>query len=179
MHGARLHAPRDGVFAPQPEGIDMALDRWVAIIFLAISLVYGFAAYNYPLLPFERNMSFLPNTMPMVLSVLGVIVALVILFSPRKVEEEGLGDLDLARVREFNILPTLGLVGAMVAYALLLRPIGFLAATALFIAGSSIILGERKFHLLIPIAVVTAVSIWYLVQETLGIFLRPWPGFLS
>ena len=67
----------------------------------------------------------------------------------------------------------------MILYALLLRPIGFLAATSLFIAGSSIVLGERKFHVLIPIAVVTAVAIWYLVQETLGIFLRPWPAFLS
>ncbi len=157
----------------------MALDRWVAIIILAISLVYGYSAYNYPLLPFELNMSFLPNTLPMALSVLGVIVALVILFSPKTAEDADLGDLSPERIREFDIGRTLGLVAAMVLYALLLRPIGFLAATALFIAGSSVVLGERKFHVLIPIAVVSAVSIWYLVQETLGIFLRPWPGFLS
>lgn len=158
----------------------MALDRWIAILFLAICLVYGYAAFNYPLLPFERNMVFLPNTLPMVLSALGVIVALVILFSPKaKQDADGLGDIDMAQVREFKIAQTLGLVGAMVLYALLLRPIGFLAATSLFIAGSSIILGERKLHVLIPIAVVTAGVIWYLVQETLGIFLRPWPALLS
>ena len=157
----------------------MALDRWVAIIILAISLVYGYAAYNYPLLPFERNMSFLPNTLPMALSALGVIVALVILFSPRTADDADLGELDPERIREFKIGQTLGLVAAMVLYALLLRPIGFLAATALFIAGSSVILGERKFHVLVPIAVVTSGLIWYLVQETLGIFLRPWPAFLS
>lgn len=158
----------------------MALDRWVAIFFLAISLVYGYAAYTYPLLPFERNMPFLPNTLPMALSVLGVIAALVIVFSPKAVaDEDGLGDIDLSRLREFRIGQALGLVGAMVLYAFLLQPIGFLAATTLFIAGSGIILGERKFHVLIPIAVVTAGFIWYLVQETLGIFLRPWPAFLS
>lgn len=158
----------------------MALDRWVAIVFLAISLVYGYAAFNYPLLPFERNMVFLPNTLPMVLSVLGVIATLVILFSPRAPRDpDGLGDIDRVQLREFKIGQTLGLVGAMVLYALLLRPIGFLAATTLFIAGTSIILGERKIHVLIPIAVVTAGGIWYLVQETLGIFLRPWPAFLS
>ena len=39
--------------------------------------------------------------------------------------------------------------------------------------------GERKFHLLVPIAIATAGLIWYLVQETLGIFLRPWPAFFS
>jgi putative tricarboxylic transport membrane protein len=158
----------------------MALDRWVAILFLAISLVYGYAAYNYPLLPFERNMVFLPNTFPMALSVLAVIVALIIVISPRAAKDaDELGDIDLARLREFKIAQTLGLVAAMVLYALLLRPIGFLTATALFIAGTSIILGERKFHVLVPIAVVTSGVIWYLVQETLGIFLRPWPAFLS
>ncbi len=158
----------------------MALDRWIAILFLAISLVYGYAAYNYPLLPFERNMVFLPNTLPMVLSVLAVIVALIIVISPRATKDaDGLGDIDFARVRKFKIAQTLGLVSALVLYALLLRPIGFLAATALFIAGTSIILGERKFRVLVPIAVVTSGAIWYLVQETLGIFLRPWPAFLS
>ncbi len=158
----------------------MALDRWVATLFLAISLVYGYAAYNYQLLPFERNMVFLPNTLPMALSVLAVIVSLIIVISPKAAKDaDELGDIDLTRLREFKIAQTLALVSAMVLYALLLRPIGFLAATALFIAGTSIILGERKFHVLVPIAVVTSGVIWYLVQETLGIFLRPWPAFLS
>ena len=31
---------------------------------------------------------------------------------------------------------------------------------------------------LIPVAVVAAVGVWYLVQEVLGIFLRPLPTFL-
>jgi putative tricarboxylic transport membrane protein len=125
-------------------------------------------------------MSFLPNTMPMALSVLGVVVALVIIFSPKATEDkDGLGEIDLAQLKEFKIAQALGIVGAMVLYALLLRPIGFVAATSLFIVGTSVILGERKFHLLVPIAVLTAGVIWYLVQETLGIFLRPWPAFLS
>ena len=158
----------------------MALDRWVAILVLAVSLAYGYAAYNYPLLPFERNMVFLPNTLPMALSVLAVIVSLIIAVAPRMTKDpDSLGDVDLAQLRRFKIGQTLGLVGAMVLYALLLRPIGFLTATALFIAGTSIILGERKFQVLIPIAIVTSGVIWYLVQETLGIFMRPWPAFLS
>lgn len=158
----------------------MALDRWIAILFLVISLVYGYAAYHYPLLPFERNMVFLPNTMPMALSVLAVIVSLIIAVAPKAAKDpDELGDVSLEEFKRFKIGQTLGLVAAMVLYALLLRPIGFLAATALFIAGTSIILGERKYHVIIPIALVTSGVIWYLVQETLGIFLRPWPGFLS
>ncbi len=158
----------------------MALDRWIALIFLVISLIYGYAAFNYPLLPFERGMAFLPNTQPMALSALGMVVALIILFSPKaRSDDEGGDGIDLAQLRQFKIGQTLGLVAAMVLYALLLRPIGFLAATSLFIAGCSMVLGERKFHVLIPIALVTAVAIWYLVQETLGIYMRPWPWFIN
>ncbi len=162
------------------EQFDMALDRLVALVFLLLSLIYGYAAFNYPLLPFERNMAFLPNTLPIALSVLGVIFSLVIILSPRvKAREDELGDVDLETVKRFKLGQAFGLVASMIAYAALLRPIGFLAATSLFIAGSAVVLGERKFHILIPIAVITALVVWYLVQETLGIFLRPWPSFLE
>ena len=67
----------------------------------------------------------------------------------------------------------------MVLYALALRPIGFITATILFLAGCSFVLGERRYLVMIPIAVTGAFVIWYLVQELLGIFLRPWPGFIS
>ena len=152
-----------------------SLDRWVAFVFLVISLVYGYAALSYPLLPFERNMAFLPNTLPKGLSVLGVIVSLVIILSPRRAADDDLGGLDRETLRSFEIGKAVGLVIAMVLYALLLRPAGFLPATFLFIVGSALVLGERKFLVLVPVAAITAAGIWYLVQETLGIFLRPWP----
>ncbi len=66
----------------------------------------------------------------------------------------------------------------MAAYALMLRPLGFLLATVGFLAGGGVILGERKFHILIPVAALAAGVVWYLVQQVLGIFLSPLPSFL-
>ena len=43
----------------------------------------------------------------------------------------------------------------------------------------AMILGERKLYILIPVSALSAWSIWYLVQEVLGIFLRPWPAFMA
>lgn len=154
----------------------MKLERWIALVFLTLSLVYGLAAYRYPLLPFERNMVFLPNTLPMALCVLGVIVSLIILFSPRQSPENSASE-TLDSIKTFEIAKTLSLIGAMLAYALLLRPLGFLGATFCFIVGSSILLGERRFIVLLPIATGAALGVWYLVQQTLGIFLSPWPAF--
>lgn len=160
----------------------MALDKWIAVFFMLIAFVYGYASYTYPMLPFERNMVFLPNTMPMVLSVLGVVLSTIIVLSPRaEPDDEGdvLGDIDLARLREYKLGQAIGLIGAMILYALALRPIGFLAATTLFLVGTGWILGERKPFVMIPIALAGAGTIWFLVQETLGIFLRPLPWFLA
>lgn len=158
----------------------MALDRWIAVFFLAVSIIYGYAAFNYELLPFERNMAFLPNTMPMALSVVGALLSLVLLLAPGGDEADEPGDnIDVRRLRDYKLGQAVMLLIAMVLFAVLLRPLGFIAATTLFLVGSGMLLGERKFHLLIPIALAGALLIWYLVQELLGIFLRPWPGFLS
>ena len=160
----------------------MALDKSIAVVFLVISLVYGYAAYTYPLLPFELYMVFLPNTMPMALSGLGILLSLIIILTPRKAQDgdgDVLGDFDISKLREYKTGQALGLIAAMVLYALALRPVGFILATTLFLVGTGWILGERKLHIMIPTALVAVGCIWYLVQEALGIFLRPLPWFMS
>ena len=108
----------------------MNLERWIALVFLTLSLLYGYTAYHYPLLPFERNMAFLPNTLPMALSVLGIIVSLIILFSRAKQAKDANTE-TLASIRTFKLGKTFSLIVAMLAYAWFLRPIGFLLATQL------------------------------------------------
>ncbi len=158
----------------------MKLDKWIAVLFLLLSLIYGYTAFSYELLPFERNMTFLPNTMPMVLSELGVILAMVLIFAPAAAPDSGEDqcNIDVSNLRQYKLGQAIALLVAMVLYALALRPIGFIAATILFLAGCSYLLGERRYLVMIPIAVTGAFVIWYLVQELLGIFLRPWPGFI-
>ena len=161
----------------------MTLDRAIAGIFILICLIYGYTAFvtmEANLLPFELNMVFLPNTMPKLLSILGVIVGLVVVIQtgPETNTEIDPSEIDYRNMLQYKLAQALFLLALMVAYALLLRPIGFLIATTSFLAGGSMILGERKFIMLIPIAVFTAFLIWYLVQEVLGIFLRPWPWFI-
>ncbi|MCP3689584.1 MAG: tripartite tricarboxylate transporter TctB family protein [Gammaproteobacteria bacterium] len=161
----------------------MTLDRAIAGVFLLICLIYGYTAFvtmQAGLLPFELNMVFLPNTMPKWLSVLGAIVAIVVIIQSGPEEEAEIdgSEIDYRNLRQYKLGQALLLIGLMLAYALLLHPIGFLSATVLFLAGGSMILGERRFRLLFPISIATAFLIWYLVQEVLGIFLRPWPWFI-
>lgn len=156
----------------------MPFDKWIAVFFLAFSIAYGWAALEYPILPFERSRPFKPNTMPQGLAVLGILFSLIIVLAPRgkSAGEDGvMGGIDFKRWREYKVGQALALIAIMVLYAVALRPAGFVASTSLFLIGGGVILGERKFHLLIPIALTGTLVVWYLVQEVLGIFLRPWP----
>jgi len=162
----------------------MALDRWIALAFIALCCVYGYAAFFTmdDLLPpiLQRNPVW-PSTFPKILSVAGIVVGLIVLLSPKPPGKDDApkdGAIDITRLGDYHVGQAIGLLALMVAYALTLRPLGFLTSTVLFLTLGAVLLGERKLHILIPVALLAAGSIWYLVQEVLGIFLRPWPTFL-
>jgi len=52
-------------------------------------------------------------------------------------------------------------------------------STGLFLILGSVILGERKLYIMIPIALILTFFVWYLVQEVLGIYMRPYPAWLG
>lgn len=161
----------------------MALDRWIALLLLGVCIAYGYGAFmtmDHLLPPFMQRNPIWPSTFPKILSVMGGVMAMFILLGLEKpLGEEKTPDIDYRRLWEYKLGQALSLVGLMVAYALLLRPIGFIAATSLFLVTGAILLGERRFVVLIPVAVIAAGSVWYLVEGVLGIFLRPWPFFLG
>ncbi|MGG7645065.1 tripartite tricarboxylate transporter TctB family protein [Rhodovulum sp. YNF3179] len=162
----------------------MALDRWIALIFLIICLVYGYSAFMLMdafLPPFMQRNPVWPSTFPKVLSVLGVVVSLVILTGiekPGGAKEDSPTDINWRRLHEYELGQAIWLMVMMVAYALLLRPIGFLAATFLFLVLASALLGERRWITMLVASAVASGGVWYLVQEVLGIFLSPFPAFL-
>ncbi len=162
----------------------MALDRWIALVILGICLAYGYAAFftmDQLLPPFMQRNPIWPSTFPKVLSVLAILTSLIILLGLEKAPpgDEKSPDIDYRRLGDYHLGQALALLGLMVLYALMLRPAGFIIATVGFLSGGAVILGERKFHYLLPITAFATAIVWYLVEGVLGIFLRPWPFFLG
>jgi len=161
----------------------MALDRWIALIILLMCTGYAYTAFftmDDLLAPFMRRDPIWPSTFPKVLSVMGMIAALLILLGFEKGDGTiKSGEINYRRLQDYKIGQAAILLGLMVAYALLLRPLGFIGSTVGFLIAGSLLLGERRLHILIPVAVIAAFGIWYLVQEVLGIFLRPGPFCLG
>ncbi|MEO0329775.1 MAG: tripartite tricarboxylate transporter TctB family protein [Pseudomonadota bacterium] len=159
----------------------MALDRWIALILLGICLIYGYTAWftmDAQLAPFMKRNPIWPSTFPKVLSVLGIIASTIILLGLEKGEQK-IGEINYRRLTDYNLGQALFLLGLMVVYALSLRPVGFLISTSGFLILGAFILGERKWHVMIPIAAVATGFVWYLVQEILGIYMRPLPGIFG
>ena len=159
----------------------MALDRWIALILLGVCLVYGYTAWftmDAQLAPFMKRNPIWPSAFPKVLSVLAMAASLIILLGLEKGEQK-IGDIDYRRLGDYHLGQAVLLLVLMVVYALALRPIGFLLATSAFLILGSFILGERKWLVMVPVAVIATVFVWYLVQQVLGIYMRPLPGFFG
>lgn len=159
----------------------MALDRWIALVLLGICLAYGYAAWftmDGGLAPFMRRNPIWPSTFPKVLSILGIIASTIILLGFEKSERKD-AEIDYRRLGEYFLGQALMLLALMVIYALCLRPVGFLISTSGFLILGSYILGERKWHLMLPVALIATFVVWYLVQEVLGIYMRPLPSILG
>ncbi|MDO6729946.1 tripartite tricarboxylate transporter TctB family protein [Marinovum sp. 2_MG-2023] len=159
----------------------MALDRWIALILLGVSLVYGYTAWftmDAGLAPFMKRNPIWPSTFPKVLSVLAVGACLVIVSGIEKSEPTE-AEIDYRRLHEYKLGQAVLLLGLMVAYALCLRPVGFILSTTAFLFLGSFVLGERKYLLMISVAVIATMIVWYLVQQVLGIYMRPLPGVLG
>ena len=161
----------------------MALDRWIAMIILLICLAYGYAAFftmDASLPPFMRRNPIWPSTFPKILSILAIICSLLIVLGFEKSSGDPKpSEINYRRLTDYKLGQAIALLVLMVAYALLLRPAGFLLSTFGFLFAGSLILGERRFVLMGATSAIAAGFVWYLVDGVLGIFLSPLPFFLN
>jgi putative tricarboxylic transport membrane protein len=158
----------------------MTLDRAIALFALLVCLLYGYSAWfvmDAQIPPFMARNPVWPSSFPKILAVGGVFFALLVLAAPHRPRDAP--DIDLSRWSDYNYGQALGLLALMAAYALLLLPLGFLLSTFLFLLASSLVLGERNWLAMLLASGIASVGIWYLVQQVLGIFLRPLPSILG
>ena len=159
----------------------MALDRWIALVFALIFLIYGYTAFfgmDHLLAPIMKKNPVWPSSFPKILSVAGLIISMVVLFNIEKSSRLIGDDMSLSKWQRYQLLDASLLILGMIFYAMFLRNLGFLAATFLFLSLSGALLGERRYLLLITISAASSYGIWYLVDTILGIYMTPYPQFL-
>ena len=161
----------------------LSINRWVALGLLAFSSGYGYLAFTYRILPFERFLAMKPNTLPIGLAVAGMICSIALLLMPEGQDSEsgeektvlGLDHKYLESPSDYEWGKGGALLGLAVVYALSLRQAGFLLSTSMFLIIGGVTLGERKYWILVSVSCFASFLVWYLVDEVLTIFMRPLP----
>ncbi len=143
----------------------IAKDRIGGLIFLALSIGYGFSITLIPMYPGDEYEIFTAKTLPTALAILGGILSLGLLFASRNESKEGLPDLDWA--------VALKLLALMVGYGVILETLGFMIATTIFLLAGYWLLGERRKILLFFCSFPLVVFFWYVLTQLLDIYLAP------
>lgn len=145
-------------------------DRIGALLMLVFSLSYGMLIFRIPLLPFQAEAAFTARTMPQALTVLGILLSLALLIKP--------GDDAPVEVAGLQWTVAAGLCALMIFYGFTVRPLGFLISTTILLAGGFLVLGERRWWLVLVASVPVVIFFWVLMTQFLGVFIEPWPELL-
>jgi putative tricarboxylic transport membrane protein len=146
-------------------------NRIGAFLLLIFCVAYGVLTFRITLLPFQAKAAFTARTMPEALAVLGVALSLLLLLKPGSDAKPEVSGFLWKRAAMVCVL--------MVLYSLTIRAGGFLISTSLFLSGGFIILGERRPLLIVLSAVPIVVAFWFLISQFLGVYVAPWPEFLT
>ena len=159
------------------------LEKFLALIILIICILYAYTSFitmQANLLPFEKNMTVLPNSLPKVISIFGIIIStFLILKKEEHNSEESISSINLKNVFSFYYGKALSIILLMIIYTLCLRPVGFILSSVLFLFLASFILGERSYIKLAIICLLGTSIIWLLLEKILGIYMRPFPYILQ
>jgi len=160
----------------------MKLEKYIALILCLIFILYGYEAFftmDELLPPILKRNPVWPSTFPKILAAFGFFISILILLNIEKNEVNTSENLDYKKVTNHSYFKVILLILGMVLYALNLRYLGFILSSFLFLSLSSFLLGERNFVKCLIIILISTLSIWYLVNEILGIYMNPYPLFLK
>jgi putative tricarboxylic transport membrane protein len=146
-------------------------EKMGALLILALSIFYGIYAFKIPLIFLSRGETLNARTMPYALSIAGIVLSLLIIILPSydkaraMTVKMALGGLDWRR--------TGWLTGLMIVYSLSMPWIGFVIASIGFMAGGTMILGERSPIKILLASIPLVIVLWLILTRILGMYIAP------
>ena len=166
-------------------------DRIVGLVLLVASVFFMFQALQleHVIPPAFRKTPMRLDTMPKIIGVIAIAASLLTIFMPSTLTRESedtkvkdanekLKDLSFANIGNYAVGQLAAMISLMCVYALVLRPLGFIPSTALFLFLGSFLLGERRWVGLILTSLIAPISIWLLVTYVLERKIPALPQFL-
>ena len=142
-------------------------DHIGGLVFLMVSVVYGYFAYEIRMFPGDQIEPFNAQTLPRALAWVGAVLSIAMLVNAHSADS---GRLSFAGL-EWRLVLQLMLLVWLFAQAL--EWVGFLLATMLFLIAGYWLLGERQLKTLVLASVPFAIAFWFLLSHMLDIYLAP------
>jgi len=136
----------------------------ISLLFFIFSAFYLYTAYQIRVFSFDENAAFNAKTFPIYLGYFGMFIAALKIVLPEKASEE-------VDQKFLNYKKTLILVLIMVAYGLVIRPVGFFLSTSLFLISSYYFLGERRWLRMFMLSFPFVAIFMFLIHGLLDIYL--------
>lgn len=149
------------------------------IIFLVISILYGWEAGRISLFYTREGQIFTAQTVPYTLSLLGIVFSVLYILIPvakmmlesRQKKPDKMQSFSSAEKGSSHWLPVILLLLLMTVYVALFSFLGFILSTIGFLAGGFYILGIRSWKHLVLVSVGVVIIFWLLVGVLLDIYL--------
>ncbi len=149
----------------------MAREKVGALVILLFSAAYGLLARNIPLSFLSQQEVFTARTMPYGLAVIGIVLAFFILVLPT-VDPEGKKSLS-ETTKGMDWSTAIQLVILMLIFGLIMKWLGFILSSILFLLGGFWVLGERRIKLMLFSALLLVAVLWFIMAFLLGVYLAP------
>ncbi|EMP4394075.1 tripartite tricarboxylate transporter TctB family protein [Vibrio fluvialis] len=141
-------------------------DRVGAMIFLVLSLCYGYQTTQIPMFPGDEYEPFTARTLPTLLTYAGVAMSLLLLVVGQPDKKSG-------AVITFNWKLLIGFLVLMALYGAGLTYLGFVLATSFFLMAGFYILGERRKSILFGASFPFVIAFYLLLTKGLDVYLEP------
>ncbi|AMF94401.2 hypothetical protein AL536_13040 [Vibrio fluvialis] len=141
-------------------------DRVGAMIFLVLSLCYGYQTTQIPMFPGDEYEPFTARTLPTLLTYAGVAMSLLLLVVGQPDKKSG-------AVMTFNWKLLIGFLVLMALYGAGLTYLGFVLATGFFLMAGFYILGERRKSILFGASFPFVIAFYLLLTKGLDVYLEP------
>jgi putative tricarboxylic transport membrane protein len=145
----------------------MTKDHIGGLAFLCLSAAYGYYTGDIAMLPGDEYEPFNAQTLPKVLSLIGVILSIALLLTANKASG------DRISLKGYDFAIVIKLLVLVVIFGIALEWLGFLLSTVCFLIGGYWVLGERRWKTLLIASLPFGIFIWFSLSQLLDIYLAP------
>lgn len=141
-------------------------EKSTALILLAASTIFGVLASDFVSVTDGAERGGASTRLLLAAAVAGSLIAVLMLLSPGKAHRS-------LRTTLREVWPKLaGLAVLVIGYALALETLGFFVATSIFLAAGSVLLGERRWGLLLTMSILGSVALELILLGVFGLALN-------